>query len=244
MSDPTGKRGRTKNRAASCQHPDGWSGEPLSMAEVMSPEERKIRAAQLRQEAAILSDEMITTADFYILNGGGDPASSQHKAIWKLPGMSDREVRALERQQSQFYEQQAPANPIECARVRHMSLLDAAATGALQAAARCNGDVVAARAYTELGVRCLDAFNKASDRFERGRGLLQQKIFVQHNKFDSGSQAVVQTYQTEAIGHASTDAGRGPVASDHQPSLAPAAMPIPSATRRTKETSKLERETR
>lgn len=161
-------------------------------------EARRRRAAELRVEASALDGEGLSDQDFYTLNGGG-PTAHLQGAIWKQPGMTEREVGGLDRQQRKSYDGFAPENEMERARARMMILLETTATGALQKAARPDADVATKRAFVELGLRCIESFNKVSDRFERARGQAQQQIFVQHNRFDTGSQAVLQNVQTERV---------------------------------------------
>jgi len=163
-----------------------------------SLEHRLRRAAQLRSEAASLDGEGLSERDFHILNGSS-PTRLLRAAIWKRSGGSEREFDALDLQQRKSYEGFAPENELARARARQMILLETATTGALQSAANPEIDIAGKRAYMELALRCIEAFNKLSDRFERARGLAQQQIFVQHNRFDPGSQAVLQNVQTERI---------------------------------------------
>lgn len=161
-------------------------------------EQRRLRAAELRSEAAALDGADLSEDDFHILNGGG-PTDRLHAAVWKLPHMTEREIDAARRQQRTSYKGLAAVDELERARARCMILLETAATGAFHKAAEDNADIGTRQAYVNLALRCLDGLNKMSDRFERARGQAQQQIFVQHNRFDNGSQAVLQTVQTERV---------------------------------------------
>ena len=114
-------------------------------------------------------------------------------------GHGRAEIDAARRQQRTSYKGLAAVDELERARARCMILLETAATGAFHKAAEDNADIGTRQAYVNLALRCLDGLNKMSDRFERARGQAQQQIFVQHNRFDNGSQAVLQTVQTERV---------------------------------------------
>lgn len=158
---------------------------------------RRRRAAELRSEACVLEDGILSTADYYALNGGG-PNDHLHNVIWKSPGMTDREKDKLRAQQNQTYHGLAPTDAMERMRARCMVMLESAATGAFMKAAVAD-DPTATEAYLTMALRSLEGFNKMSERFERARGQPQQQIVVQHNRFDSGSQAVLQTVQADKI---------------------------------------------
>ncbi|MDP3495987.1 MAG: hypothetical protein Q8R82_22985 [Hyphomonadaceae bacterium] len=113
--------------------------------------------------------------------------------------MTERQIDALDRQQRKSYDGFAPENEMARMRARMMILLETTVTGALQKAAHPDAGLAETRAYVDLGVRCIESLNKVSDRFERARGQAQQQIFVQHNRFDTGSQAVLQNVQTERV---------------------------------------------
>lgn len=165
----------------------------------LSPDEqRRVRAAELRSEAAALDGADLSEEDFHMMNGGG-PTDRLHAAVWKLPHMTEREIGAARRQQRISYKGLAAVDELERARARCMILLETAATGAFHKAAEDNTDIGTRQAYVDLALRCLEGLNKMSDRFERARGQAQQQIFVQHNRFDNGSRAVLQTVQTERL---------------------------------------------
>ena len=156
------------------------------------------RAAELRSEAAALDGGDLSDEDFHTLNGGG-PAEGLKHAVWKHAGISESQIDLVHRQQRKSYKGYAPQNELEATRARCMILLETAATGAFQKAAAHDADAAARLAYMEVALRCLDGFNKISDRFERARGQAHQQIFVQHNRFDNGSQAVLQNVQAERV---------------------------------------------
>lgn len=161
-------------------------------------EARRRRGAELRSEGSAIDGEGLSDQDFYTLNGGG-PTAHLQRAIWKLPGMTERQIDALDRQQRKSYDGFAPENEMARMRARMMIVLETVATGSFQKAAHPDADLAETRAYVDLGLRCIEGLNKISDRFERARGQAQQQIFVQHNRFDPGSQAVLQNVQTDRI---------------------------------------------